>query len=351
MRPSPVSGSPDRADERRVTIADIAREAEVSTSAVSYALNGRRGVSPRTRERILVLARDLGWRPHSAARALKAARAGAVGLLLAGQEEAFGEEAFFLLRFLAGLEGALAGRGVALVLHTVPDRSAENAVYEQWYAERRVDGMIVLNPVVDDPRLRFLEKLGLPAVVIGDTRDISPLPAVWTDDLESAALAVEHLVTLGHTRNARVGGPLDLVHSGIRKRGFREAMRRAGLSCDLDVDTEYQVEPTTHELLRVSRRPTAIIYESEIMAMQALSVMRAEGLDVPGDISVLAWDDSLYCRLVHPRLTALHRDIFNYGRLAAAHLLDVLDGQPARDLQGTVTELAVRESTAPPRLD
>lgn len=349
MRPSPASGSADRADDRRVTIADIAREAEVSTSAVSYALNGRRGVSPRTRERILVLARDLGWRPHSAARALKAARADAVGLLLAGEEQAFSEDAFFLLRFLAGLEGALAGRGVALVLHTVPDRGAENAVYEQWYAERRVDGMIVLNPVVDDPRLRFLEKLGLPAVIIGDTRDTSSLPAVWTDDREAAALAVDHLVELGHTRIARVGGIPELVHSGIRKAGFHEAMERAGLNPELDLDTEYQVEPATHQLLGLAERPTAIIYESEIMAMQALSVMRDEGLDVPGDISVLAWDDSLYCRLVHPRLTALHRDIFSYGRLGAAHLLDVLDGAPAGDLQGTVTELAVRESTGPPR--
>ncbi|HEX4212111.1 MAG TPA: LacI family DNA-binding transcriptional regulator [Candidatus Dormibacteraeota bacterium] len=351
MRPSPASGSTDRADDRRVTIADIAREAEVSTSAVSYALNGRRGVSPRTRERILVLAKDLGWRPHSAARALKAARADAVGLLLAGEEEAFGEEAFFLLRFLAGLEGALAGRGVALVLHTVPDRGAENAVYEQWYAERRVDGMIVLNPVVDDPRLHFLERLGLPAVVVGDTRDTSPLPAVWTDDREAAALAVDHLVALGHTRIARVGGIPELVHSGIRKRGFQEAMRQAGLSPELDIDTDYRIEPATLELLGLREPPTAIIYESEIMAMQGLSVVRDEGLDVPRDISVVAWDDSLYCRLVHPRLTALHRDIFNYGRLAAAHLLDVLDGSPARDLQGTVTELAVRDSTGPPLPD
>ena len=342
------SGNLELSGERRVTIADIARKAQVSTSAVSYALNGRRGVSDVTRRRIVGLARDLGWQPHSAARALKASRADSVGLVLAGTGDAFGD-AHFLLRFLAGLEGELGRRGVALVLHTVPDRIAETDVYEQWYGERRVDGMIVLNPVLDDPRLDSLERLGVPAVVVGDLRGRARLPCVWTDDLDAAELAVDHLVALGHRRIARVGGTPQLLHSGIRKQGFRKAMAAAGLDPAMDIDTEYSIEPATHDLLRSARPPTAIIYESDVMAMEALGVMLEEGIAVPDDVSILGWDDSRYCRLVYPRLTALGRDIFGYGQLTARHLLAVLAGEDGGDRKGTTTRLVVRDSTGPPR--
>ena len=333
----------------RVTIADIARRANVSTSAVSYALNDRPGVGEVTRQQILDIARSMGWRPNRAARALQAARAHAVGLVFQRSANSAEEASTFLLRFLDGVENELSEHDIVLVVHAVHDLPAEIEVYERWYAENRVDGVVVINPVVDDPRLPALQQIGLPAVVVGDVRGHSPLPAVWTDDAEAATLAVEHLAALGHRRIARVGGGLELLHTRIRKAAFGKAIAAARLGGDLSVDnaTEDDAERITKRLLARKNPPTAILYESDAMAMRGLVTLRELGLLVPRDLSVMVWDDSPMCRLAYPPLTALRRDAFAYGRLVAEHLLTRLSGEPVSDRRGTVAEIRVRKSTGP----
>lgn len=340
-------------DNRRVTIADIAREAGVSTSAVSYALNGRPGVGDARRQQIQALVASMGWRPNSAARSLQAARAHAVGLIFRRSQDSFGESQNFLLRFLDGAGHELWAHDVVLVLHGVSDLDAEMAVYRRWWTERRVDGVMVVNPVVDDPRLPLLMRLPLPAVVVGDTRPDSALPAVWTDDSEAAVLAVEHLVSLGHRRIARIARIPDALHTRIRKDAFTAAVTRAGLTADLsiDIDSDSDDEQPTRELFRLlalGRPPTAIIYEDDTLALRAALALREMGLRIPTDLSVMTWDDSLLCRLADPPITALRRDAFGYGQQVSRHLLASLNGQQVGDLRGTVTEIVVRGSTAPP---
>lgn len=335
----------------RVTIADIAKKAKVSTSAVSYALNDRPGVGEATRKKILRIARDMGWRPNSAARSLQAARAHAVGLVFQRSTDPAAESSGFMLRFLDGVQSRLSDHGVVLVLRTVHDRAAEIAVHEQWYAESRVDGIVLVNPTVDDPRLPALERLArreLPSVVVGDTRACSSLPAVWTDDAEAATLAVQHLAALGHKRIARVGGMTDLLHTRIRRDAFAAAMRAAGLGVDLSVDdaTEDDADRVTRDLLGRRRPPTAILYEGDTMAMRALVTLRTLRIRVPADLSVLVWDDSPLCRLAYPPLSALRRDAFAYGQVVSDHLLALLAGKRVADRRGTVAEMVVRESTA-----
>jgi DNA-binding LacI/PurR family transcriptional regulator len=332
----------------RVTIADIAKRAKVSTSAVSYALNDRPGVGAATRQQILAIAEEMGWRPNSAARSLQAARAHAVGLVFQRSEDTSVESSGFMLRFLDGVQSQLSERDMVLVLRTVHDLDAEMAVHERWFAESRVDGIIVVNPIVDDPRVPVLERMGLPAVVVGDTRSYSSLPAVWTDDADAARLAVEHLVGLGHKRIARVGGMIDLLHTRIRRDAFAAAMSAAGLADDLSVDnaTERDADRVTRELLRARRPPTAILYEGDTMAMSALSTLRRMRIRVPADMSVIAWDDSPLCRLAYPPLSALRRDAFTYGQLVSEHLLALLAGRKVSDRRGTVAEMVERESTA-----
>lgn len=332
----------------RVTISDIAKKAKVSTSAVSYALNDRPGVGAATREQILSIAREMGWRPNSAARSLQAARAHAVGLVFQRGEDSSVESSSFMLRFLDGVQSQLSEHDVVLVLRTVHDLAAEITVHERWYAESRVDGIIVVNPVVDDPRLPLLEGLSLPTVVVGDTRDCSSLPAVWTDDAEAATLAVNHLVALGHKRIARVGGMIDLLHTRIRREAFAAAMAAAGLGDDLSVDnaTELDAEQVTRELLGSRRPPTAILYEGDTMAMRALITLRKMRVRVPADLSVIAWDDSPLCRLAYPPLSALRRNAFTYGQLVSQHLLALFAGERVADRRGTIAEMVERSSTA-----
>ena len=151
---------------KRATIADIAQRAGLSKGAVSYALNGLPGVSESTRQRVLKLAAEMGWRPNSAARALSASRAGALGLVMARPASTLGVEPFFM-KLLSGIENTLAARSTALVLQVVPDHDAEVEAYRRWWAERRVDGIFLIDLRIEDKRVLVLEELGLPAVVIG----------------------------------------------------------------------------------------------------------------------------------------------------------------------------------------
>ena len=151
---------------RRTTIKDIAERAGVSKGAVSYALNGRPGVSDETRDRILAIADELGWYPNRAARALSASRADACGLILARPASTIALEPFFM-EFIAGVEACLSPRAIGLTIQLVRTVEEEIAIYRSWFGEHRVDGVFVFDIVHDDPRAEALSAIGLPAVVIG----------------------------------------------------------------------------------------------------------------------------------------------------------------------------------------
>src|SRR5918992_3998054 len=166
---------------KRPTIADIARRAGVTKSAVSFALNGRPGVSQTTRDRILAIAEELGWQPSSAARALSDGRSGALGLVVDRPARMLGVEPFFT-QLIWGIEGELSARDVALLLQVTADREAQLGAYRRWWAERRVDGVFLVDLHIDDARVGLLKELGLPAVVIGGPEGLAGLPGVWNDE-------------------------------------------------------------------------------------------------------------------------------------------------------------------------
>ncbi|MHB8274195.1 MAG: LacI family DNA-binding transcriptional regulator, partial [Dermatophilaceae bacterium] len=181
----------------RPTITDVARVAGVSKGAVSFALNGKPGVAADTRERILAVARDLGWTPSLRGRALSVSRALAVGLVIARPPETLGADPFFSY-FIAGIETVLSERGYALTLQVVGDERSEHESYRRLAAIGRVDGVFLTDMRVDDLRPQLLDDLGLPTVVIGGALGNGPWPAVGIDDRPGIVAAVEHLVALGH---------------------------------------------------------------------------------------------------------------------------------------------------------
>ncbi|MEO3745481.1 LacI family DNA-binding transcriptional regulator [Plantactinospora sp. B5E13] len=336
---------------KRPTIADVARRAGVSKGAVSYALNGQPGVSEATRQRILAIAQEIGFNPNSAARALSGATANAVGLALCRPARILGIEPFFM-ELISGVEAELSARSYALTLQVVDSPDAEIAVYRRWWGERRVDGVLVCDLRTDDRRVPVLEDLHLPAVVIGGPNHGSGLPHVWSDDAAALTEAIEYLVALGHRRIARVGGLPDLLHTEIRTEAFRTLCGRLGLDRTLTLSSDYSGEEgarATRRLLSSADRPTAIVYDNDVMAIAGLAVAQEMGLAVPADVSIVAWDDSPLCRLVHPPLTALSRDIPAYGAHAANRLLAAISGQPTGDYQDETAHLIPRGSTAPPR--
>ncbi|HLT11985.1 MAG TPA: LacI family DNA-binding transcriptional regulator [Micromonosporaceae bacterium] len=336
---------------KRPTIADIARVAGVSKGAVSYALNGQPGVSEATRERILAIARELGFNPNNAARALSRATARAIGLALCRPARVLGLEPFFM-ELISGVEAELSAKSYALTLQVVPDVDAEIATYRRWWGERRVDGVLVCDLRVDDRRVAVLEQLGLPAVVIGGPEGVGSLGCIWTDDAAAITHVMDYLYALGHRRIARVGGPPAFLHTATRTRAFTAACERLALTDAVTVSCDYSGEQgaiaTRRLLSSVTHRPTAVIYDNELMAIAGLGVAQEMGLSVPADVSIVAWDDSALCRLVHPPLTTLGRDIPAHGANAARRLLRAIAGEKVGTFQDETARLIPRGSTAPP---
>lgn len=336
---------------KRPTIADVARRAGVSKGAVSYALNGQPGVSEATRQRILAIAREIGFNPNSAARALSGASANAVGLTLCRPARILGIEPFFM-ELISGVEGELSARSYALTLQVVADPEAEVAVYRRWWGERRVDGVFVCDLRLDDQRVTALKELQLPAVVIGGPGHTGGLASVWSDEAAALAEVVEYLAALGHRRIARVGGLPNLLHTEIRTEAFTSVCRRLGLDRCVTIPSDYTGEEgarITRRLLSSTQRPTAVIYDNDVMAVAGLAVAQEMGLTIPTDLSIVAWDDSPLCQLVHPPLTALSRDIPAYGAHAARQLLAAIAGEPIGGYQDETAHLTPRGSTAPPQ--
>ena len=332
----------------RPTIADIARRVGVSPGAVSFALNGRPGVSPSTRARILKAAEEMNWRPHRAARALGGSQAHAVGLVLARAPRTVGAEQFYT-QILYGMQDALSARSFAVQIQLVPDTEAEIELYRAWASEHRVDGLVLADPQVDDPRVAALEALGIPTVALGALDRPDRLPSVWADDSEAMTAIVDHLAALGHRRIAHVAGLPTIWHTVRRMTALREHGQVEGTSIPTDFSDSEGAAATRARLSR-EHPPTAIVYDSDLMAVAGLGVALEMGVPIPGRLSIVSFDDSVLTRVVHPSLTCLSRDTYALGEQVAQTLLRVIDEPGARVSTQTETpRLTVRASTAPPR--
>jgi len=334
----------------RPTISDVAREAGVSKGLVSFALNDRPGVAPDTRERILGVARDLGWTPSVRARSLSTRRAYALGLVIARDPGIIAGDPFFP-PFISGIEAALAPVGQALVLSMVANEDDEIASYRQLADHDRVDGVILTDLRRDDPRIRLAGELGLRAVTVGEADVPSPFPAVSLDDTRGIRDAVEHLAGLGHRRIAHVGGPERMLHGRRRRESFARALSDLGLAADLAVETDFTAADgarATARLLGLDDRPTAIVYSNDPMAIAGLGVAQRAGFRVPDDLSVTGFDGSEVGEYLHPSLTTVTTSALEWGRTTADALLRVIDGQTVDDVELEPARLIVRGSSASP---
>jgi DNA-binding LacI/PurR family transcriptional regulator len=336
---------------RRPTILDVARRAGVSKGAVSFALNGRPGLAPATRDRILVAARELDWQPSPRARALSHSRAYALGLVISRPPALLGADPFFA-RFLAGVETTLAGWGMALVLQVVGgDATAEAASYRRLAAEGRADGVFLTDLRVDDPRFALLVQLGLPALAVGRPIGACPFPAVMVDDRAGVAGAVAHLLALGHRRIAYVGGTDGYVHAASRREAWRHTLEAAGVAPGPELVGDFTGPggaAATRALLALPDRPTAVVYANDLMAVAGMGVALSQGLELPDDLSVVGFDDIALAAHVVPALTTVGQDAEAWGRAAAEALLAVGRGEPVGDLSLAPAQLVIRSSTGPP---
>lgn len=337
---------------RRPTIEDVARLAGVSKGAVSIALNGHAGVAETTRARISEAAHTLSWRPSLQARALLASRSFAVGLIISRPPELLAADPFFPA-FIAGVESILATRGLALVLQVVNEDSvAEAASYRRLANEGRVDGVLLTDLRIDDPRFAWLIELDLPAVAVGRPSSACPFPWLDTDDREGIRQAVRHLIALGHRRIAHVGGARGYVHSVARRHAWEDELRAHGLQPQLFIEGDFTGHggaSATRQLLQRTPRPTAVVYANDLMAISGMSAAIDAGLAPPDELSVVGFDDISLAPHVRPALTTVRQDATDWGRAAARSLVALVQGEPVPALRLTPATFVERSSTSAPR--
>ncbi|GAA0995376.1 substrate-binding domain-containing protein [Nocardiopsis tropica] len=275
---------------------------------------------------------------------------GAVGLVLARPRRLLSAEPFFM-EFVAGIEERVAARDMAFLLHLVTDADAEDATYRRWAERRLVDAVVVVNLAAEDARPALLRGLGLPAVLAGVQEPGPPgAPAVRTDHVTPVREALARLLDLGHRRIARVSGPARLLHTRARTAALAEGCRRAGIAAPVVLEGDYSHEEgarLTRELLGRERPPTAILYDNDVMAVSGLEAARDMGVSVPGQVSMVAWDDSTLCRLSSPALTSVSVDVYRYGTEVGASALECADGLPVAERWSPAAAFAARGSTGP----
>ncbi|WP_086709297.1 LacI family DNA-binding transcriptional regulator [Streptomyces antimycoticus] len=273
---------------------------------------------------------------------------GALGLVLARSTRLLGVEPFFM-EFIAGMEERLVARDMSVLLHVVPTYEKEVAAYRRWAEGGLVDAVVVVNLVEGDVRPAVVQELGLPAVLVGTWPDGSGLPSVRTDDGGPVHDAVARLADLGHRVIARVAGPGSLLHTRARTLAQEAACKEAGIET-VTVEGDYTAESgarLTEELLKRDRRPTAILYDNDVMAVAGLATAKEHGLEVPTDLSLIAWDSSVLCRLASPPLTTMTVDVHGFGTVVAEAALDLMDGRPATERWSPTAHFVQRGTTGP----
>ncbi|MCR6491562.1 LacI family DNA-binding transcriptional regulator [Cellulomonas sp. P24] len=335
---------------RRVTIVDVAARAGVALSSASTALNGRPGVSEATRARVRAAADELGYVPSLRGRSLSAGRAYAVALVVQRESDVLESDPFFGA-FISGIESVLAGRGYALVLQMGITARDVARRYRDLSSYRRVDGVFLNELQVDDPRIALLTKLEMPAVAINADRGIEgfPFPVVRQDGVAAVQEIVRHLVDLGHRRIGHLSGPQHFVHGRERLVAWRQAVLDAGLEPGPVLDGDFTYAggvSAAREMIALPDRPTAVFCANDLSAVGFMRRLQDEGVQVPGDVSVVGFDGIELGTYVRPTLTTAAASPRLIGAHAATALLDLIEGAVVPDIEIEPVRLVVRASTA-----
>lgn len=332
----------------RVTIKDIAREAGVSYSTVSRVLNNKEYVRLEKRAQVLQAAERLHYVANPQARSLAGGRSRVIGLLVPDLGNAYIGEV------VRGIDDELAAIDYDLMLYTTHRQKTRESTFVFNLTHGMTDGLLLLLPLNPEAYLETLHEERFPYVVIDHQGFDAFSPTVIAKNYQAAFGAMTYLIRLGHRRIGFVHGRPDLNSAIERLRGYRDALEAHGIpfESELVVEGEFLQGPSylaANRLLDLPQRPTAIFASNDLSAFGVMDAARNRGLSIPGDISVLGFDDIPQAESVRPALTTVRQPLAEMGQIAVRMLLDYVE-DPARECKRVEleTELIVRESCASP---
>lgn len=337
-----------------VSIARLADHLGLSAGTVSRALNGYPDIAAKTRARVQDAARELGYRPSSAARRLARGVVETIGFVLPSRGDHLSDP--FLAEILDGLAAELATHDWDLLVAAVPDGHDETEVMDRLIRDGKVGGFVVTRVRRADPRVEFLRGTDVPFVVHGRTAHHDDYAWLDVDSEQAFVDAVDYLVSLGHRRIALLGGDLAMNFAWLRRQGFVKAMTAAGLDADVIIDgvgNEVAAQSATATLLDLPQRPTAIVCVTDAVAIGAIHAISRAGLTAGREVSVIGYDGLPMGAAIEPALTTMSQASYDAGREVGRMLL-AQAGRPkgaARpEISQTLWEakLTLRASANPP---
>ncbi|MHB1170924.1 MAG: LacI family DNA-binding transcriptional regulator [Lacisediminihabitans sp.] len=327
---------------RAPNIRDVARLAGVSYQTVSRVLNNSESIRPSTKQRVLEVIDEVGYRPNQAARALVTSKSRTLGVLTA-QTAHYGPTTS-----LHAIEAAARESGYLISTTSLISSDYESIAENlEYLMSQAIEGLVVIAPQVRVFDAIKDLSISIPLVTLDSTGRDAPR-SLSVDQIAGARMATRHLIELGHKEIVHLAGPQDWIEAEARMRGFLDEIDDAELRTHPPILGDWTAEFGYHagrELLPF-RDFTAVFAANDQMALGLLHAFREAGLDVPRDVSVVGFDDIPEARHYWPPLTTVRQDFVEIGRRSVSLLLGELRGETGLNHDQILPELIVRESTA-----
>lgn len=334
-------------------IQDVAKVAGVSAATVSRALRTPGMLTEETKNAVFKAIGATGYRVNLAARNLRTQRAEAILVLVPNLSNPF------FSHILSGIGEAISRTNLSILISDTTQKLSDGSRYADYFLDSRIDGMIVLDGNIS---LEAITPTGInsadnPVVFACEWSDSLPYPSVRSDNAKGAALAIRHLYDLGHRKIAHVTGPRDNVLTRARRSSVLSERQTLNLPARANwiIRGDFSLHSgceAARKILAMDDRPTAVFCASDQIAFGLISTLLNAGVDVPGDISVVGFDDIEISGYYKPALTTIRQDRRKLGERAAQMLVNLLYGDSAAKddtVEFVDVELVVRDSTAPPR--
>ena len=326
---------------------DVAEQAGVSVTSVSHVINETRPVSDELRRRVLAAMEELGYQPNRLARSLRRGQTLTIGMIIPDSANPFFAE------MARGVEDTSFKSGYNVILCNSDGDLNKERVYTNVLVEKRVDGILFIAAGLSSNGILDLQTQRVPLVVVDRDLPDASVDSVLTDNARGGWLATRHLIDLGHRRIACITGPSDITPSAERVTGYRQALEEEGVPVngELIVRGDFQYESAYRaaiRLLQMEDPPTAIFACNDLMAVAVMSAALELGQHVPGDLSVVGFDNVRLAAFANPPLTTIAQPKYEMGVVAATMLLErIRDAHAPAQRRVFESSLVTRKSTAP----
>lgn len=326
------------------TSKDVAELAGVHPSTVSRVINNDSRISEKTKERVLLAIKKLGYTPNAIARGLKTKRTYTLGMLIPDITNPFFAE------IARGVEDAANKNNFNVILCNTDDKPKKERTYLEILREKRVDGLILGTAHIKDKSILELERQKFPYMLISRNIERLDKNCIIIDDVAGGIMATEYLIKLGHQRIAHITGPLQTRSALNRLKGYKLALKKYGIEYrdelvgegDFRIKGGYQV---MKRYLKLAKPPTAIFAANDLLALGAMQAIQKKNFSIPDDFSVIGFNDIELASFVYPPLTTIRQPILEMGNLAVKMLLKIITDKEFNQRRVVLQpKLIIRES-------